>query len=163
MGFLIGGPDTTIFGGLSTWGKLRTAVGQSTPSFNYQQPTVKEDFNRGWDVTVYFTSAATGSFVKLGYSLGAPPPLDQPSTANMLFPYIFITPAVLVTDVIASLNNTFEEDPLLSELVGEQVTGYGGTFAITAGMNINPAVNVVGGGPLTNPLITIVGKLAPTI
>jgi len=160
MGFLIGGPNTTIFGGLSTWGKLRTAVGQITPSFNYQQPTVKEDFNRGWDVTVYFMSAATGSFVKLGYSLG---PNDQPSTANMLFPYIFITPASPATNVIVSLNNSFEEDTLLSQLVGEQVTGYGGTFAITAIMNTNPAVTVTGGGPLTNPLITIVGKMSPTL
>jgi hypothetical protein len=158
MGFLIGGPDTTIFGGLSTWGKLRTAVGQSTPSFNYSQPTVKEDFNRGWDPAVYFMSASTDSFVKLGYSLG---PNDEPTTANMLFPFIFITAAVLPLDVIASLNNSFEDDPLLSQLVGELVTGYGGTFAITAGMNINPSVNVTGGGPLTSTLITSVGKLTP--
>ena len=160
MGFLIGGPDTTIFGGLSTWGKLRTAVGQSTPSFNYQQPTVKEDFNREWDVTVYFMSAATGSFVKLGYALG---PNDQPSTALMFDPYIFITNAALFNDVVASLNGQFDQDTLLSQLVGEQVTGYGGTFAITALMNTNPNVNVTGGGPLTGPLITIVGKLSPIL
>ena len=69
MGFLIGGPDTTIFGGLSTWGKLRTAVGQITPSGNYQLPTLKQDFNREWDETYYFTSLETGSFFILCFGV----------------------------------------------------------------------------------------------
>ena len=159
MGFLIGGPDTTILGGLSTWGKLRSAVGQITPSFNYQQPTVKEDFNRDWATSVYFTSAATGSFVKLGFVLG---PGDQPATANMFFPHIYISNAVLFNDVLASLDQSFDQDTMMAQLTAEAATGYGGTFAISALMNTS-IVNVTGGGPLTGTLITSVGKLAQTV
>ena len=156
MGFLIGGPDTTIFGGLSTWGKLRTAVGQITPSGNYQLPTLKQDFNREWDETYYFTSLETGSFVKSGFSLS---PGDQPSTANMLQPNIIISDAG-GSDILVTFSNSFDVDTMLTQLTGQAVGGYGGTFSITTPMNTTNVV-VTGGGPLTSEIASV-GRLGQT-
>ena len=156
MGFLIGGPDTTIFGGLSTWGKLRTAVGQITPSGNYQLPTLKEDFNREWDETYYFTSLETGSFVKSGFSLS---PGDQPSTSNMLQPNIIISDAG-GSNILVTFSNSFDVDTMLTQLTGQAVGGYGGTFSITTPMNTTNVV-VTGGGPLTSEIASV-GRLGQT-
>ena len=157
MGFLIGGPDTGL-GGLSTWGKLRCALCQLTDAGDYQSPPVNEPFNREWDAEHYFTSAATGSFLKQGFLLLTPS--TQPSYANAYPPIIVISDSA-GSDITVRLNASFDLNTIMAQLTGETVSGYGGTFAITAAMN-DGSVIVTGAGPLTDPISSI-GKLAQTV
>ena len=162
MGILIGGPDTQP-GGPTTWGRLRRAVGQYVeviPStIDYRLPTVEQYHNLEWDVTYYFTSAASGGFVKGGYDIPALP--AQPF--QPIFPYIQVDPASppppLTT--IAASSFVFDEDTLVAQLVGEAVTGYGGTFNYTAPMNT--AIQYIPGGTYSGTAITAIGKLAQTV
>ena len=73
MGYLIGGPDTEP-GGPTTWGRLRRAVGQYVGANDYRLPTLEQYNNIEYDPAVYFTSAASGGFVKGGYTLPRYPP-----------------------------------------------------------------------------------------
>jgi hypothetical protein len=160
MGYLIGGPDTSLFGGPSTWGRLRRAVGQYVGTNDYRVPTVEQFHNLEWDVTYYFTSAASGSFVKGGYVIPAPP--AQPS--QPVFPYLQVDPASpppLGTTIAVNSANTFDENTLVAELVGEAVTGYGGTFNYTAPMNTS--VVYLAGGAWAGTPITAIGNLAQTV
>ena len=161
MGILIGGPDTSLFGGVSTWGRLRRAVGQYVeviPStIDYRAPTVEQYHNLEWDAVYYFTSAASGGFVKGGYVIPALP--AQPF--QPIFPYLQVDPSgpPPIDSVVTSA--AFDEDTLVSELVGEAVTGYGGTFNYTALMNTS--LVYVGGGAWAGTPITAIGKLAQTV
>ena len=159
MGYLIGGPDTSLFGGPSTWGRLRRAVGQYVGANDYRMPTLERYHNIEWDVTYYFTSAASGGFVKGGYDIPALP--AQPF--QPIFPYIQVDPASppppLTT--IAASSYVFDEDTLVAQLVGEAVTGYGGTFNYTAPMNT--AIQYIPGGTYSGTAITAIGKLAQTV
>jgi hypothetical protein len=164
MGILIGGPDTSLFGGVSTWGRLRRAVGQYVeviPStIDYRQPTVQEYHNLGWDAVYYFTSAASGGFVKGGYVMLAPP--NQQFSFQPTFPYIQVNPSgPAPIDSVVTSANTFDTNTLVAQLVGEAVTGNGGTFNYTALMNTS-AVQVAAGGYAATP-ITAIGKLAQTV
>ena len=160
MGILIGGPDTQP-GGPTTWGRLRRAVGQYVGANDYRAPTFEGLNNTEWDVTYYFTSAASGGFVKGGYTLPAPPYSDQPF--QQIFAYIQVDPASppppLTT--IAASSFVFDEDTLVAQLVGEAVTGYGGTFNYTAPMNT--AIQYIPGGTYSGTAITAIGKLAQTV
>lgn len=157
MGILIGGPDTSLFGGVSTWGRLRRAVGQYVGANDYRLPTVEQYHNLEWDVTYYFTSAASGGFVKGGYVMLAPP--NQQFSYQPIFPYIQVDPASppppLTT--IAASSFVFDADTLVDQLVGEAVTGYGGTFNYTALMNT--AIQYIPGGTYSGTAITAIGKL----
>lgn len=157
MGYLIGGPDTSLFGGVSTWGRLRRAVGQYVGTNDYRLPTVEQYHNLEWDVTYYFTSAASGSFVKGGYVIPAPP--AQPF--QPVFPYLQVDPSgpPPIDSVVNSAD--FDEDTLVTELVGQAVTGYGGTFNYTALMNTS--LVYVGGGAWAGTPITAIGNLAQTV
>lgn len=158
MGYLIGGPDTSLFGGVSTWGRLRSAVGQYVTSVTYTYPTVIEYHNNEWDVTYFFTSAASGSFVKCGYYIPAPP--GQPF--QQFYPFIQVEPFPTPTiDSVVNSAMTFDEDTLVTELVGQAVTGYGGTFNYTALMNTS--LVYVGGGAWAGTPITAIGNLAQTV
>ena len=160
MGYLIGGPDTSLFGGVSTWGRLRRAVGQYVGTNDYRLPTVEQYHNLEWDVTYYFTSAASGGFVKGGYVILAPP--NQQFSFQPIFPYLQVDPSgpPPIDSVVTSVN-TFDANTLVSELVGEAVTGYGGTFNYTALMNTS--LVYVGGGAWAGTPITAIGKLAQTV
>ena len=160
MGILIGGPDTSLFGGVSTWGRLRRAVGQYVGTNDYRLPTVEQYHNLEWDVTYYFTSAASGGFVKGGYVILAPP--KQQFSFQPIFPYLQVDPSgpPPIDSVVTSVN-TFDANTLVSELVGEAVTGYGGTFNYTALMNTS--LVYVGGGAWAGTPITAIGKLAQTV
>ena len=160
MGILIGGPDTSLFGGVSTWGRLRRAVGQYVGTNDYRLPTVEQYHNLEWDVTYYFTSAASGGFVKGGYVILAPP--NQQFSFQPIFPYLQVDPSgpPPIDSVVTSVN-TFDANTLVSELVGEAVTGYGGTFNYTALMNTS--LVYVGGGAWAGTPITAIGKLAQTV
>ena len=159
MGILIGGPDTSLFGGVSTWGRLRRAVGQYVGTNDYRLPTVEQYHNLEWDVTYYFTSAASGGFVKGGYVMLAPP--NQQFSFQPIFPYLQVDPSgpPPIDSVVNSF--CFDADTLVAELVGEAVTGYGGTFNYTALMNTS--LVYVGGGAWAGPPITAIGKLAQTV
>ena len=160
MGYLIGGPDTSLFGGPSTWGRLRRAVGQYVGTNDYRVPTLETYHNIEWDVTNYFTSAASGGFVKGGYAIPALP--SQPQ--DLIHPYIQVDPASpppLGTTIAVNSANTFDENTLVAELVGEAVTGYGGTFNYTAPMNTS--VVYLAGGAWAGTPITAIGKLAQTV
>lgn len=154
MGYLIGGPDTSPVGGPSTWGRLRRAVGQYVGIHDYRLPTVEHHHNVEWDVTYYFTSAVSGGFVKGGYVI--PALASQPF--QLVFPYIQVDPSgPSPIDAVANSGMTFDENTLLTELTGEAVTGYGGTFAYTALMNTT--LVYVGGGSWAGTPITAIGKL----
>lgn len=159
MGILIGGPDTSLFGGVSTWGRLRRAVGQYVGTNDYRVPTVEQYHNLEWDVTYYFTSAASGGFVKGGYYMLAPP--NQQFSFQPIFPYLQVDPSgpPPIDSVVNSFG--FDADTLVAELVGEAVTGYGGTFNYTALMNTS--LVYVGGGAWAGTPITAIGKLAQTV
>ena len=160
MGILIGGPDTSLFGGVSTWGRLRRAVGQYVGTNDYRLPTVEQYHNLEWDVTYYFTSAASGGFVKGGYVMLAPP--NQQFSFQPTFPYIQVNPSgPAPIDSVVTSANTFDADTLVAQLVGEVVTGNGGTFNYTALMNTS--LVYVGGGAWAGTPITAIGKLAQTV
>jgi hypothetical protein len=156
MGYLIGGPD----GFVGTWGKMRRAMGQiNSFGLNYSTPTISEPNNLEWQVQAgdsFFKSAATGGFVKGGF-LFTPPTL--PSYANIYGPFINISSAPNPANVLVAVNS-FEDGPLLSDLTGQTVTGYGGTFNITAAMNTS-FVTVVGGGPVVGTPISAIGLMTP--
>jgi hypothetical protein len=160
MGILIGGPDTQP-GGPTTWGRLRRAVGQYVGANDYRGPTLERYNNIEWDAAFYFTSAASGGFVKGGYYIPSPPYSDQPYQPN--YSYIQVNPASppppLTT--IATFSFLFDEDTLVAQLVGEAVTGYGGTFNYTAPMNT--AIQYIPGGTYSGTAITAIGKLAQTV
>lgn len=158
MGYLIGGPDTEP-GGPTTWGRLRRAVGQYVGANDYRMPTLERYNNIEYDPALYFTSAASGGFVKGGYDLPSLP--AQPF--QPLFPYIQVdaaSPPPPLTTIAAS-SFVFDEDTLVAELVGEAVTGYGGTFNYTAAMNT--AIQYIPGGTYSGTAITAIGKLAQTV
>lgn len=157
MGYLIGGPDTEP-GGPTTWGRLRRAVGQYVGANDYSLPTLERYNNIEWDAAFYFTSAASGGFVKGGYYPVLPYEPFQP-----IFSFIVIYPASppppLTT--IATASFLFDEDTLVVELVNEAVTGYGGTFNYTAPMN--GTLQYIPGGVYAGTPITSIGKLAQTV
>jgi hypothetical protein len=160
MGILIADPNLQP-GGPTTWGKLRRAVGQYVGGNDYRLPTVERYNNIEYDPAVYFTSAASGGFVKGGYDIPAPPYENLPF--QPIFPYIQVDPASppppLTT--IAASSYVFDEDTLVAQLVGEAVTGYGGTFNYTAPMNT--AIQYIPGGVYSGTAITAIGKLAQTV
>ena len=155
MGFLIAGPDT-VEGGLSTWGKLRSPVCQIGPYGDYQEPTLNLPHNTEWDAVNYFTSAATGGFLKQGFLLLTPSTL--PSVANAYPPTININEFGFNT-VEVRLDASFDENTLMAQLTGEAVGGWGGSFNITAAMNSG---SVIVTGSITS-IIGSVGKLAQTV
>ena len=164
MGYLIGGPDCTPFGGVGTWGKLRRAMGQRVGFLiDYQTPTIQEPFNTEWQVQdndSFFKSAASGSgFVKGGFLIGAPPVFQFPFYANTYGPFISIqlgTPP----DSAVTLADTCDDNPFMTDLVGQTVTGGTTTaFAITAAMyTTNPTV--AGSGAPSGP-ISAIGLMTP--
>ena len=164
MGYLIGGPDCTPSGGVGTWGKLRRAMGQSFPlGLQYQYPTVMEEFNLEWQVQAgdsFFKSSVGSGFVKGGFLIGAPPVFQFPSYNNIFGPFITIDIAALFIDVRVTLAPTCDDNPFMTDLVGQTVTGGTTTpFAITAAMyTTNP--DVPGSGADTGP-ITAIGLLTP--
>jgi hypothetical protein len=119
---------------------------------------VEQYHNLEWDVTYYFTSAASGSFVKGGYVIPAPP--AQPF--QLVFPYLQVDPSgPPPIDSVVTSQMTFDENTLVTELVGQAVTGYGGTFNYTALMNTS--LVYVGGGAWAGTPITAIGNLAQTV
>ena len=163
MGFLIGGPDCTPSGGVGTWGKLRRAMGQSFPlGLQYQYPTVMEEFNTEWTVQLndsFFKSALGSGFVKGGFLIGAPPVFQFPYYNNIFGPFITIAIGV-APDSSVALAPTCDDNPFMTDLVGQTVTGGTTTpFAITAAMyTTNPTV--AGSGAATGP-ISAIGLMAP--
>ena len=163
MGYLIGGPDCTPSGGVGTWGKLRRAMGQRVGIYDYQLPSVQEPFNLEWHAPEegqsFFKSAATSSFVKGGFLIGAPPVFQFPYYGNVWGPFISISIGV-APDSRATLAPTCDDNPFMTDLVGQTVTGGTTTpFAITAAMyTTNP--DVPGSGADTGP-ITAIGLLTP--
>jgi hypothetical protein len=126
---------------------------------NYSSATLVEPFNLDWQVQAgssYFKSTASGGFVKGGF-LFTPPAI--PSYANMFGPFINIQQAPNPANVIVAINS-FENGSLLTDLTGQTVTGYGGTFNITAAMNTSN-VTVTGGGPVAGTPISAIGLMTP--
>jgi len=164
MGYLIGGPDCTPSGGVGTWGKFRRAMGQTfSPGSGYEYPTVLEEFNLEWHVLqnpTFFKSALGNGFVKGGFLIGAPPVFQFPFYANIFGPYIAIDIAALFTDSQVTLAQTCDDNPFMTDLVGQTVTGGTTTpFAITAPM-YSTSVTVTGVGPNTGP-ISAIGLMTP--
>jgi len=164
MGFLIGGPDCTPSGGVGTWGKLRRAMGQKFPlGLDYSYPTVLEEFNLEWQVQAgdsFFKSAVGSGFVKGGFLIGAPPVFQFPFYANLFGPFITIDIAALFVDVLVTLEPTCDDNPFMTDLVGQTVTGGTTTpFAITSAM-YTTNVTVAGVGPPTGP-ISAIGLMTP--
>jgi hypothetical protein len=135
-------------------------MGQVNSSgLNYSLPTIVEPYNLEWQVQAgdsFFKSALGNGFVKGGF-LFTPPTL--PSYANIFGPYINISAAANPADVSVALNS-LEDGPLLSDLTGQAVTGYGGTFSITAAMGTS-YVTVAGGGPVVGTPISAIGLMTP--
>lgn len=163
MGYLIGGPDCTPSGGVGTWGKLRRAMGQVTPGGDYQSPSIQQPFNLEWHAQEegesYFKSAAGNGFVKGGFLIGAPPVFQFPYYGNVWGPFISIDFGS-GGDSTATLEPTCDDNPFMTDLVGESVTG--GTaapFTITAPM-FNSGVTLTGSGYPTGP-ISAIGLMTP--
>jgi hypothetical protein len=90
----------------------------------------------------------------------APP--NQQFSFQPTFPYLQVNPSgPAPIDSVVTSANTFDADTLVAQLVGEAVTGNGGTFNYTALMNTS-AVQVAAGGYAGTP-ITAIGKLAQTV
>lgn len=165
MGFLIGGPDCTTLGGLGTWGKMRRAMGQNVVAGpSYLEPTIKEEFNLEWQVQAgdsFFKSAVGSGFVKGGFLIGAPPVFQFPFYSNIFGPFITINPAALATDSTVFLAPSCDDNPFMTDLIGQTVTG--GTitpFAITAPM-YTTSVNVTGTGGTSAAPISAIGLMTP--
>lgn len=164
MGYLIGGPDCTPSGGVGTWGKLRRAMGQSVDFVaDYRYPTVMEEFNTEWQVQSnesFFKSAVGSGFIKGGFLIGPPPVFQFPYYFNVFGPFISVSIAPLFVDSTVILAPTCDDNPFMTDLVGQTVTGGTTTpFAITAPMYTTD-VNVTGVGPNAG-LITAVGLMTP--
>jgi hypothetical protein len=147
MGFLIGGPDATAFGGFNTWACMRTPMGQITPGNQYDQPTVNEDFNHEWAAGFYFTNNE-GGFLKNGFLLGSPFP-TVPSNANKYYPIINIdqVPPPPGNACQVGFYSSMDVDFVLAGMIGRTVGGWSlnpsFTFSITAPMNTS-VVNIAG-------------------
>jgi hypothetical protein len=171
MGFLIGAPSASGWS-LSTWGKLRRAVGQRQYNLPigiiYKiQPDVLEDFNTEYHVDLltgnFFKSNATPyGLLKGGFVLT--PPTDVPDMFNLVIPFVDLYDVQNGTMDVTLQN--FDNDSYVGQLTGETVvfTPFPppppGTdqFVITGAMATAPPVNVPGypGEPLVS-----VGKLTP--
>jgi hypothetical protein len=132
-------------------------------SIDYQTPTIQEPFNTEWhppeEGESYFKSAAGNGFVKGGFLIGPPPVFQFPFYANTYGPFISIqlgTPP----DSAVTLADTCDDNPFMTDLVGQTVTGGTTTaFAITAAMyTTNPTV--AGTGSPTGP-ISAIGLMTP--
>ena len=163
MGYLIGGPDCTPYGGVGTWGKFRRAMGQTfSPGSGYEYPTVLEQFNLEWHVLqnpTFFKSALGNGFVKGGFLIGAPPVFQFPYYGNTFGPFFSIQLGIS-PDSAVTLEPTCDDNPFMTDLVGQTVTGGTTTaFAITAAMyTTNPTV--AGTGLPTGP-ISAIGLMTP--
>lgn len=147
MGFLIGGAE-----GVSTWAKVRRAVGQIYGTDNQAGPSVRESHNVQYPTTYRFKAAASGSgLIKGGYLLGSPYP-DEPGPGNTWEPTIIVTDGPVEGEL-----DGFDRPSCETQLTGETVTHSGGSFAITAAMFTSP--QAVSGFVGPTP-ISAVGKLA---
>ena len=163
MGYLIGGPDCTPSGGVGTWGKFRRAMGQRVGfNIDYQTPTIQEQFNTEWQVQPgdsFFKSALGNGFVKGGFLIGASPVFQFPFYGNTFGPFFSIQLGIS-PDSAVTLEPTCDDNPFMTDLVGQTVTGGTTTaFAITAAMyTTNPTV--AGTGLPTGP-ISAIGLMTP--
>ena len=157
MGFLIGAPSASGWS-LSTWGKLRRAVGQfqtnTTPPFFFidkRAPDVPvEDFNQEYTVDLVFgnyfrSGAVSNGWLKGGFTLNTP--TDVPSLFTFNIPYIVLFTDSSTVNMDVTLSN-FDEDSYVGELTGQivifQPAPPNDTFVITAAMATAPPVNVPG-------------------
>jgi hypothetical protein len=139
-------------------------MGQRFPGtiIDYQTPTIQEQFNTEWQVQLtdsFFKSALGSGFVKGGFLIGAPPVFQFPFYANTFGPFISIQLGTS-PDSAVNLANTCDNNPFMTDLVGQTVTGGTTTaFAITAPMyTTNPTVT--GTGLPTGP-ISAIGLMTP--
>ena len=159
MGFLIGAPSASGWS-LSTWGKLRRAVGQlqfgeTVPSIQGEvyktTPDVPiEDFNQEYTVDLVFgnyfrSGAVSNGWLKGGFTLNTP--TDVPSLFTFNIPYIVLFTDSSTVNMDVTLSN-FDEDSYVGELTGQivifQPAPPNDTFVITAAMATAPPVNVPG-------------------
>jgi hypothetical protein len=139
-------------------------MGQRFPGtfIDYQTPTIQEEFNLEWQVQAndsFFKSALGSGFVKGGFLIGPPPVFQFPFYANIFGPFITIELGV-APDSRVTLADTCDDNPFMTDLVGQTVTGGTTTaFAITAAMyTTNPTV--AGTGLPTGP-ISAIGLMTP--
>ena len=173
MGFLIGAPSASGWS-LSTWGKLRRAVGQfvasTTPPVilvDKEFPDVPfEDFNVEYTVDLvsgnyYRSGAVSNGWLKGGFNLNTP--TDVPSMFTYNIPHIFLLEDSSTVNMDVALSN-FDEDSYLVELTGQTViiapAPPNDTFVITAAMLTAPPVNVPSNG--LYPIISIGGLVQIT-
>jgi len=170
MGFLIGAPSASGWS-LSTWGKLRRAVGQlqyglTVPSIQGEvYKTVAdvpyEDFNVSYTVDLVFgnyfrSGAVSNGWLKGGFTLNTP--TDVPSMFTYNIPYFALVTDLSTVNMDVTLFN-FDEDSYVGELTGQivifQPAPPNDTFVITAAMATAPPVNVPGSSG--TPIISIGG------
>jgi hypothetical protein len=138
-------------------------MGQVVPgAADYPFPSILQPFNLEWHAPEegesYFKSAAGSGFVKGGFLLGAPPTL-LPYYTNVWGPFISIGFGA-GGDSTATLDPTCDDNPFMTDLVGETVTGcLAAPFTITAPM-FNSAVTLTGSGYPTGP-ISAIGLMTP--
>jgi hypothetical protein len=138
-------------------------MGQTfSPGSGYEYPTVLEEFNLEWHVLqnpTFFKSALGNGFVKGGFLIGAPPVFQFPFYANTFGPFFSIQLGIS-PDSAVTLEPTCDDNPFMTDLVGQTVTGGTTTaFAITAAMyTTNPTV--AGTGLPTGP-ISAIGLMTP--